>query len=803
MINYYVYATDDSLSTNSDYYFNKNALQTLEQFQNEIENISSCDKVLYLHWSAYCRQKEIGDVKSRYLRRNGEGTDTRPSEFIKWIHKNINLLDGKLKLLYMVTDGQISKNEANVCKNLLNEKPFSFERIVFYAINNNTEQIDLSVASAFVNNSDCKIYRNDEMVEWVNLTKEFNYDIITTENFISKKDELLSFVRFKFINSMPTDANVLNEVDKLKRLRQRLFSEIKQTNNSSMNFDQIKNKNEFVNTFKSTEFYKTLYNADVLNFDKIIDSTISTAINYLHNRNKSYAFDVMKNLHYQNKLASVDAETDDVVANDDDEAYDYSNVENIRFPDCILANDSGVPAILLTHYNLFETIQGSLTKFKSRLEFPLLWSQNKEIKNSIEYCYNLESLKQLIQHGTRLSPRSRRPFTGAIVPNEQFDEYNDYVLACTYFDAKKVAFNAGLMYYLLYKHINDAEYIDDNVKDYFKRYVIYRINNTECMIGFSNLAMEPLVKVKLPTALWYVSEISTLLFKHDNQHFGKEKLRQFAHFAEDMLQILQWCDYTDVNVEAVKKRAYCLKRINMFKRMSVLDAVEWIANRAFECKDKFIINKLTNADALQDLKFLKVNHNGVVDEHVLNDTSINAERYLYFYHIIEDFDKYISVVDNTMRPAFVLEEGKTFYDSLLKQLQSVHFNGQEITFEKCSRLDFNRILSLHKLYIECVKSLNKYPTLEEYQNYVYNQKHVKFNRIAIFPENILQNLAAVHNEYANKIVNLPVEEFIVRANNTVNRITRIQNERVGSPLQAEEIDKLIKLSEQRVNICRE
>ena len=133
MINYYVYATDDSLSTNSDYYFNKNALQTLEQFQNEIENISSCDKVLYLHWSAYCRQKEIGDVKSRYLRRNGEGTDTRPSEFIKWIHKNINLLDGKLKLLYMVTDGQISKNEANVCKNLLNEKPFSFERIVFYA----------------------------------------------------------------------------------------------------------------------------------------------------------------------------------------------------------------------------------------------------------------------------------------------------------------------------------------------------------------------------------------------------------------------------------------------------------------------------------------------------------------------------------------------------------------------------------------------------------------------------------------------------------------------------------------------
>lgn len=43
--------------------------------------------------------------------------------------------------------------------------------------------------------------------------------------------------------------------------------------------------------------------------------------------------------------------------------------------------------------------------------------------------------------------------------------------------------------------------------------------------------------------------------------------------------------------------------------VNALDAVEY---RAFECKD----NKLTNADALQHLKFLKVNYNKIVDEHV-------------------------------------------------------------------------------------------------------------------------------------------------------------------------------------------
>lgn len=85
-----------------------------------------------------------------------------------------------------------------------------------------------------------------------------------------------------------------------------------------------------------------------------------------------------------------------------------------------------------------------------------------------------------------------------------------------YFDVKKVVFNVGFMYYLLYKYINDVEYIDDNVKDYFKCYVIYCINNMECMIGFSNLVMELLIKVKLFMVLWYVLEILMLFFKYDN-----------------------------------------------------------------------------------------------------------------------------------------------------------------------------------------------------------------------------------------------------------------------------------------------
>nr|BAX08792.1 p94-like protein [Antheraea pernyi nucleopolyhedrovirus] len=273
MYKYYVYATDDSASTYNDREFNRAALLTLQQFQDEAANAGKDAKVVYLHWSADCKEQNYERVKRRYEMRNGEGGDTRPSEFLKWVQKYVDLNQACLELLYMVTDGQIPQREIGRCQELLNKHPVYFKRVVFHAINWNESAIDLSVASVVCAESACEIYRNNQLCERVNLTAAFDYDNVTVDNFTERQYELLAFVRHKFINAAPTDKAVLVEADKLKRLRRRLMDDLR----TPAAFDNITTKDAFVTAFKSTRFYQTLRDGDALGRERAVDAAISTA----------------------------------------------------------------------------------------------------------------------------------------------------------------------------------------------------------------------------------------------------------------------------------------------------------------------------------------------------------------------------------------------------------------------------------------------------------------------------------------------------------------------------------------------
>ncbi|QBC76003.1 p94-like protein [Neophasia sp. alphabaculovirus] len=190
--------------------------------------------------------------------RNGDGGDTRPSEFLEWVQKYVDLNQARLELLYMVTDGQIPQHEIGRCQELLNKHPIHFKRVVFHAINSDERVIDLSVASVVCAESDCEIYRNNQPCERVNLSV-FNYDGITANNFAELQNDLLTYVRHKFINVAPTDKTVLVEADKLSCLRRRLMDEMR-TPVAHVSFDNITTKEAFVDAFKNTHFYQTLDN---------------------------------------------------------------------------------------------------------------------------------------------------------------------------------------------------------------------------------------------------------------------------------------------------------------------------------------------------------------------------------------------------------------------------------------------------------------------------------------------------------------------------------------------------------------
>lgn len=117
-----------------------------------------------------------------------------------------------------------------------------------------------------------------------------------------------------------------------------------------------------------------------------------------------------------------------------------------------------------------------------------------------------------------------------------------------------------------------------------------------------------------------------------------------------------------------------------------------------------------------------------------------------------------------------------------------------VPFDKYAVM-YNHI-SINKLYIRCVGDVQQFPSKEQFTEYVQLVKSEQNGRVAVFP----QNIAAVHAAYAQKTVNMSVQQFLVLANKSVNRRERIKMEIQDS--SDESADKLIADAEKRVGLKR-
>ncbi|CAB3245285.1 unnamed protein product [Arctia plantaginis] len=462
MVNFFIYATDDSVSTNGADYFNSKGLGTLKTFNDQVKALQDSadgsdkdDRVVYLHWSNRCISVEENEVICRYNEKSGNGYGTLPHTVLDWMAENVKEND-TVQLLYVITDGAVYPTDIRPI-----DPNMTIDNVTFYAFNSNIRDIDMSVASMFIcKNKRYLVHCNEKLVDDTDLSNPFDYDQITIETFNEKKEELKSYIKLQFLNKSSSDRMALEEIKKLKSLQTRLCNELQDDKDEPVTPAKIdlnvKDKETFINLFKTTKFNKTLTQAKKYDEKQRIGSCINTLVNYINNDHKSFNFD---NLKFNNKFSLQPGEEDvaDVL---------YSNVEEIAFPDIILDNESGVPVILLTHYNLMEKIlfkkgrkiperfekyntscpsekararvtrlveaarlidMSHFSRLRKTVDCPLILLNDPDFKDSIEYYYNLESFKGLIQHGVQTGPRTRRPFTGAIVPLEEFDDYNDYI----------------------------------------------------------------------------------------------------------------------------------------------------------------------------------------------------------------------------------------------------------------------------------------------------------------------------------------------------------------------------------------
>nr|WRQ96531.1 p94 [Mamestra configurata nucleopolyhedrovirus A] len=791
---YFVYATDDSGSTIYTGHYNANAPETLALFENEVKQFNSKNAVVkYLHWGTTCREQTRQQVIQRYKNNEyAEGGGTSPETIIYWIQTKIcSNASANLRLLYIVTDGQINSSAVSICQRYMKRCPFVFDRVVFHAISADINYVDLSVASTFLGKNNCSILYNTSVIDQINPAEPYDYDAVTPENFEEKTQEMLSYIKLQFINTKSTDAAVLQEIEKLKKMRNRLFMHEEPKADMASIFE-TKNRATFVAAFKDSSCYNTFVNT--YSFMSQVDKVVCTMINYLHNDHKSYSFDALRVKQYCNTVGSVSEEDVDQVT--------YESAQIIEFPDCILDDESGVPAILLTHCNLLADINDTvtLTKFKKNIEFPLHYMSNKDVKESIEYFYNVNTLKSLLEHDVTISPWSRRPFTGALVPSAEFDAYNDYVLLSTYFNGKKVPVNKGLMYYVLYKHMINAEYINSDVCEYFRKYVLHRISKTLCPISFTLQPLEPQMMVSLPAALWYCVDISTELFANDPLHFGKERLREYAYYANDMITMLKWCSYT-LDEEAIKTRADILLTINALKRIQKYsNKLQFIFKLIFKEEQGFFLNVIKNKKHIYKLNLLDVGHNQMVDKEKLK-RAVDLNEFAYFYNKTANVAVNSSVIDlRTMRPRFVCAGNVSFYENLLKLSCNVSAdNNYNIQIEPATKLNLHKTVSLYKMYINFVNEYQRFPSLSDYQEFVCERYRVRDNKIGIFNANIINNIAAVYSEYSTLTTNMSVYEFLMKTKVSVNREQRIVVE-TDNTWNTYDIKQFITEAEQRVTL---
>ncbi|AEE09498.1 P94-like protein [Cotesia vestalis bracovirus] len=825
MVNYFIYASDSSTSTAGVKHFHRNGLKTLEQFKNDVKKIEeellvagellTESKIIYLHWDKYCWDINEGKAREAYIDLDADFDGTKPESIIKYLKKIcVGDENNKIKLLYIVTDGMIDKDSALKCSKL--NKDMHYETVVFHVLNENLKKIDLSAATSFFK-SRCVMYRNGKLFDNADISKEFDYDKVNINNFLAERNQLRSYVKLKFINKSHQDEDASEEIKKLSNLKDRLLDELsweKVSMGYKLVYLETKDRNLFLREFVKTDWYQNL-DATVY-VDKIdINESISSLINYIVSGSKFYSFNA---LNFDTKFENSVKEERNLIT--------LTRAEKIDFPDVILDEDKKIPVVTLTGYDLirkiispdnkkywgFRLTPASFSNLKSTMECPLFLMNDQKMSQSIDsFCYLND--KQLMATDTQTDSRTRRRFQGCLVLSDtyQFDKYNDYILSATYFKGKKVKYNVGLFYYVLWKICENKEWMDRNVVEQFRKYAMRRISETTCNIGLSSLPLDPQEKTTLLTALWYCVELSSGIFKNDPQHFKQERLREYYSVAPYMIEILTWFNY-DLDLESIAKRRELLSYVMTLKKIQKRrEKVYYLLKKIFKTVDGFLISEIERPSNLYKLNYLKLNHKGILRDDIVEE-KVHLNDYVHLMHFEGDLDASkagtgtFEICEKTFRPYFALDNDKSFYTELVKNTKKVVISNDddkdkiEVTFEPINSLEFDRVLSLYKLFIECVRESKKYPTLREYVRYVSNRKKFHGDLVTVFPSNVFFQIKDVHERYQKVLKEVKVKEFLQLCKSHASRTERIKAEERVKFSSDIEISKFISNEELKVRL---
>lgn len=390
------------------------------------------------------------------------------------------------------------------------------------------------------------------------------------------------------------------------------------------------------------------------------------------------------------------------------------------------------------------------------------------------------------------NPMTNKPCYGGLIPHPSFDDWNDYLLMITFFRGKNIRTCPALFYYRIWKYATGCEWLDDGVVTLLEQYALRRISVARTRLAFGSLAMDPVEVVPLPLTLFYCAEGSSLLFAQDSQLFLNDRLRQYYPVSRDLIHIMEKLGVS-CDPEFISGRAVLFTAVSLLKTAGNQMSQKYaLLSRIFRKQGKFItyeVNDYVDGDPsvfpIKFLALLNYSHKSLIP--------FSLPKVDLYDHVHIAYDAKLPLVPifpETLRPKFIIQDqrkGKVIpnYKEILACVTQVSLkssSGKRVSSSSNriapTKLDQTKLLSLNKLYINCVCANNRYPSLAEFEDFVWKEKRFYGDKVYLFPPQVQEFIRQVFDNYQDFAKELGVDEFIKRGTAGVSIIQRLELEGV-------------------------
>jgi hypothetical protein len=423
-----------------------------------------------------------------------------------------------LSKLILVTDGEVTEKEVDLCNLRLNGK--SFESVDCHFVGKE-RSMNLGVSAAFTKETKAKVTVNGEVLANVNTAVKIDLEKYGTFGTLCDGyEELLKQVKMKCLGLPPN-----KELhDRFVALQKKILRELSMRNT----------ENKYPLTPND-------YEENIRVFKKMIDdegTTDGDKVKHMINEllkacteTKNFSFSTL----ISNRFVAAKVQHEE-------EATPEEEYKGKPFECPILMEDNGDEPVLLikTGNNLFDGLEKGYVD--SLINNPLLI--NDELRNKIRerLCVPISfttATKLFKYNYTVKDPHTNQDVTCFVAFNKECDANVNYGLA-SFFGGKLVGV-PELWLCVLQRVIDETSWMNEAFKDRVTQYLIARLEKCNTNISLSGLPdMAPIMK-KVPVIHAITYCMLTPLFLTDGNY---NRLRALSSTGYEYLHIMDMCSYT-------------------------------------------------------------------------------------------------------------------------------------------------------------------------------------------------------------------------------------------------------------------